>query len=183
LISKKGTFLTHPADTLIMNESIFSLATEMNRPDLREIGKSMIHGESNFVSYNTLNNNIKAWFYYMPLPANEWSLGIIFPEKELFADLHALFITLLALGLGGIILIFVVITIISKKITRPIEKLALASEEIGAGNFDTMLPSVKGHDEISQLTHSFELMKKELKNYIQNLEITTAAKNKIMGTL
>jgi len=183
LISKKGTFLTHPIDSLIMNESIFTLAEEYDRPDIRKIGQKMIKGETAFIEYKTLLDGKKAWLYYTRLPANDWSLGIVFPEEELFADLHSLFTTLLALAIGGIILIFLVITVISKQITRPIEKLALASEFIGLGNFDTKLPPIKTKDEIGMLTNSFELMIKELKSYILNLELTTAVKNKMESEL
>ncbi len=183
LISKKGTFLTHPIDSLIMNESIFALAEEYDRPDIRKIGQKMIKGETAFIEYKTLIDNKKAWLYYTRLPANDWSLAIVFPENELFADLHSLFTTLMALGIGGIILIFIVISVISKKITRPIEKLALASELIGLGNFDTKLPPTKSNDEIGMLTNSFEVMIKELKSYIKNLELTTAAKNKMESEL
>jgi len=183
LISKKGTFLTHPVDSLIMNESIFSLADETNNEKLRKIGKSMIAGETNFIKYNPFVGNEDAWLYYTESPSSGWSIGIIFPEDELFADLHSLFLTLLALAVGGLILIFFVITVISNRITRPIEVLAGISEDIGTGNFDVILPPIIYNDEIGRLTHSFEVMKEELKNYIRNLEEATAARNKIESEL
>ncbi len=183
LISKRGTFLTHPMDSLIMNESIFSLAEQFNRPDLRQLGKSMIGGETGFIKHKPLAGHGNDWLYYTGLPSSGWSLGIFFPEEELFADLHTLFITLMMLAIGGIILIFIVITVISKRITKPIEELAATSVKFGTGNFDIVLPPIKNNDEIGMLTNSFEMMRKELKNYMQNLEETTAAKNKIESEL
>jgi phosphoserine phosphatase RsbU/P len=184
LISGKGTFLSYPVDTMIMNESIFSLATLFGRPDLREIGQRMINGESDFIKYEMpRNNEKKARLFFTKLPSNDWSLGIIFPEEALFADLHSLFKTLLLLGIAGIVLVFFVITLISKQITRPLENLAVVSEDIGLGNFDAVLPPIRGKDEIGKLTHSFEVMKKELKSFIINLEVTTAAKNKMESEL
>ncbi len=183
LISKKGNFISHPADSLIMHQSIFSLATALNRPDLAEIGKKMTAGETAFIPYQTLNNNIKAWMYYMPFPSNDWSIGIIFPEKELYADIYQLYFLLFSLGLGGIVLVFVLITLIARQITRPLHILALASEDIGAGNFNTQLPPIAGKDEIGCLTIAFMRMQDELKTYIENLRATTAAKNKIESEL
>ena len=37
LISNTGTIITHPADSLIMDESIFSIAEQGNDPSLREL--------------------------------------------------------------------------------------------------------------------------------------------------
>jgi sigma-B regulation protein RsbU (phosphoserine phosphatase) len=124
-----------------------------------------------------------AWLYYTNLPSSDWSIAIVFPEKELLADLHYLFTTLVALAVGGILLIFIVITVISKRITRPIEKLAKVTANFGLGNFDVELPKIKRNDEIDQLTNSFEDMRRELKRYIKNLEETTAAKNRIESEL
>src|SRR5262245_6158745 len=46
VISETGRFITHPRDALIMRESIFSVAEELNRPDLRKVGRDMIHENS-----------------------------------------------------------------------------------------------------------------------------------------
>ena len=48
LISKNGTFVTHPLKDYIMNETIFSVAEERNDPSLRETGRKMIKGQSGF---------------------------------------------------------------------------------------------------------------------------------------
>ena len=50
LISGNGTLITHPIEDLVLNQTIFSLAEERNLPELREIGRDMIKGNSNFVS-------------------------------------------------------------------------------------------------------------------------------------
>jgi sigma-B regulation protein RsbU (phosphoserine phosphatase) len=183
LLSKRGTFLSHPDKSLIMNESIFSLADEYDDEALRNIGREMISGKSGFIRYNPIEMKGPAWMYYTTMPSSGWSIAIVFPEKELLSDLHFLFRTLIALIIGGILLIFIVITLVSSHITRPIEKLAKLTGRFGKGNFDINLPPVKYNDEIGQLTGSFDLMRKELKRYIKNLEETTAAKNRIESEL
>jgi len=183
LLSKEGTFLSHPDQSLIMNESIFTLAEKYNNIDLLEIGNEMVEGKSGFVRFRPLSLEGYSWLYYTHLPNSGWSIAIVFPEDELLADLHFLFLTLVALALGGIVLIFVVITVISNRITRPIEKLAKVSAKFGSGHFDVSLPKVKRNDEIGQLTDSFRLMREELKKYVANLKETTAAKNRIESEL
>ena len=56
LISKKGTLITHPRQDLVMNHTIFSLADKFNKPELHKLGKSMITGETNFISKKILSN-------------------------------------------------------------------------------------------------------------------------------
>ena len=183
LLSKQGTFLSFPDKSLIMNESIFSLADEYNNEELRRIGHEMINGKTGFVKFKPRELEDDAWLYYTHLPSSGWSIAIVFPEKELLADLHNLFMALVALALGGVILIFIVITVISNRITRPIEKLAEVTANFGLGNFDVKLPKVWHNDEIGQLTGSFDSMRLELKKYIKNLKETTAAKNRIESEL
>jgi len=48
LITNNGTIVTHPTDSLIMDESIFSLAEEAKDKQLRELGRNMIKGEVGF---------------------------------------------------------------------------------------------------------------------------------------
>jgi sigma-B regulation protein RsbU (phosphoserine phosphatase) len=183
LLSREGTFLSFPDQSMIMTESIFSLADKYNNDQLRRIGHEMVKGNSGFVRYKPIDMKGEAWVYYNHLPMSGWSIAIVYPEDELLADLHYLFVTLVALALGGILLIFIVITVISNRITRPIEKLAKVTANFGLGNFDVQLPQIRRNDEIGQLTGSFDVMRSELKKYIRNLEETTAAKNRIESEL
>ena len=48
LISRNGVIVSHPIKDFIMNETIFSIADERDSPDLRRIGRKMVHGESGF---------------------------------------------------------------------------------------------------------------------------------------
>lgn len=66
--------------------------------------------------------------------------------------------------------------IIIQNISKPINDLKLASEEIAKGNFDNKINS-QGDDEISSLARSFNLMSDSLKNAINDL-VTTEKKFK-----
>jgi len=179
LISGNGSIITHPEHDFIMNESIFSLAEEYNLPELRDIGRSMINGESDFVPYTPPDTKKPGFLYYTPLNSTGWSLGVVIPEDELMADLHSLHRALLSIGVMGIFLLIVSILLISSRIINPLRKLARISAEIGKGNLDVDLPVRKSRDEIACLNDSFRTMQTALKQYIENLKETTAAKEKI----
>ena len=50
LLSRNGVYVTHPNKRQIMNESIFTRAKEMDQPEMREVGRAMIKGESKLTS-------------------------------------------------------------------------------------------------------------------------------------
>ena len=79
LISKTGTLITHPRKDLVMNHTVFSLADKFNKPESHKLGRSMINGETNFISIKHLFTGEDGWLFYAPLPSNGWSRGVIFP--------------------------------------------------------------------------------------------------------
>ncbi len=183
LISQNGVFVTHPDKNLIMQESIFSIADSVGDMELGEIGKDMISGGEGFVSIKGYLTGKKSWLYYAHLPSVGWSIGIIFPEEELFADVSKLNREILIIGSAGVVFLFLIVVSISRTITRPLRILAKETTEIAKGNLDIALPLVGSRDEVGELSKSFENMRIALKEYIANLEETTAAKERIENEL
>ncbi|MBU1172285.1 MAG: SpoIIE family protein phosphatase [Proteobacteria bacterium] len=182
LLSRNGTIVTHPDTGMIMNETIFSLAESRNNPILRDIGRKMIHGDSGFIPY-TDTRGIKSWMYYAPILSAGWTLAVVFPEAELFAEVRSLTMMVGVMGLVGIMLLAAAVALISRSITAPLHALADATEVIAAGDFDAELPQVRSRDEVGKLTRSFIAMTIALKEYIRNLTETTAAKERIESEL
>ena len=56
-----------------------------------------------------------------------------------------------------------IISLVIRKMTKPIEKLAEATNEISAGNFDINI-DIKSNDEVGMLVEKFNSMARELKN-------------------
>src|SRR5258708_20771082 len=64
-------------------------------------------------------------------------------------------------GGGGIILAILLSSWAAALVTRPVEKLARAAHDVGAGNWNTRV-DIRGRDEVSQLADSFNRMTAEL---------------------
>lgn len=183
VISQNGVFVTHPDDRLIMKSSIFSVAEAHGDQRLRTLGRAMIHGEQAFVHVPDFSTGKDSWLYYAPLPANGWAVGVIFPVHELFADIEDLNRKVLFIGIAGFVFLLFAIALISGTITRPLRHLDRTASEIAQGNLDAELPLVSVNDEIGRLTRSFANMKVALKEHMNNLAATTAAKERIESEL
>ncbi len=183
LISKNGTFVTHPDEQIVMNETIFSVAEASEAPSLREIGRRMVKGKSGFIPVTSLVTKKKCWMVYAPLSSSGWSLGVLFPRDEMMADVSRLAHTVIILIISGFLFLLIVVVLIAGSITRPLSALVNATEEIATGNMEADLPPIKSMDEVGKLTHSFHSMKDSLKKYIEDLTNETAARERIESEL
>ncbi|MGD1023691.1 MAG: ATP-binding protein [Candidatus Sulfotelmatobacter sp.] len=67
----------------------------------------------------------------------------------------------LLVGAGGIVLAILLSSWAAARVTRPVEQLARAAQEVAAGNWNTRV-TVSGEDELAQLADSFNQMTAEL---------------------
>lgn len=95
-----------------------------------------------------------ALFMHTPIPEIQKTVG------ELFR------ITVLCLGIS-ILISFIFIYYLSKRITNPLKEMNEAAKVIAGGDFDKKL-SIKGKDEVAQLASSFNYMAQEL-NHLEEL--------------
>jgi phosphoserine phosphatase RsbU/P len=183
LISRNGKFLAHPDTEKIMRDSIFSLSEEAELPELRRIGKQMTGGAEGFSGFSDPDSGMSFLLYFAPVPATGWSVGVVIPENELYADISSLNHTVLLIGAGGFTLLFLVVVTISRSITRPLHSLVTATTEIAKGNLDVELPEIVVKDEVGKLSKSVDEMRLALKDYISNLTETTRARERIESEL
>lgn len=185
LLSKNGTFVTHPLKEFIMNETIFSVAESRGDKSLRSFGQKLIRGESTLMPYKikSIVSQKQAWITHIPIISNGWTLAIIFPEDELMEDITNLNKIVLILGITGIFLTSFAIFYIARSITKPLGELTLITEEIGKGNLDIDIPSARSGDEVARLSDAFRYMKTSLKEYISQLTDATAQRERMESEL
>ncbi|MBN1268415.1 MAG: SpoIIE family protein phosphatase [Kiritimatiellae bacterium] len=179
LISGNGTYISHPMREMIMNETLFSAAQRVNQPAMREVGRRMVRGETGFTHCVGLLTHKDAWLAYAPVPAAGWSIGLMFPKEELLAKVLSLSHVLTAVGLAGFAMLLAVALVIARSITAPLRQLEAATRTLSTGNLDAILPVIPGDDEVAHLSASFDTMRADLKHHIEELQRTTAAKERI----
>ncbi|MFH1846845.1 MAG: SpoIIE family protein phosphatase [Candidatus Omnitrophota bacterium] len=183
LISKKGTFVTHPEEDLVMDETIFSIAEKKDDQSISKIGRDMVKGETGFLPFQSLVSGKPCWISYMPLLSSGWSLAVLFPQDELMEDINRLNWTVFAIGFIGLLFLLGVIVFISSSITLPLRMLSGATNNIAKGNLDVDIPNIQTDDEVGHLARSFIYMRSALKEYIFELTKATAARERMESEL
>jgi sigma-B regulation protein RsbU (phosphoserine phosphatase) len=120
---------------------------------------------------------------YRPVRRAGWTLATLYPEEELLAGVSRMRVVQGSLGLVGLALLALVVVVLSRRLTQPLSALAASAATIARGDLDAPLPPVESRDEVGALARSFHHMRDSLKEYIRNLQETTAAKERLEGEL
>ena len=163
IVSDTGVFVACPDQKLIMRESLFSLAEEMDRPRLREIGRTMLRRKSGFEDIGSVLSGQPAFLAFARIPSTGWSLGAVCPKAELFAEVTRLHHRTLLLAVVGVILLLVVSVMVARSLARPLVRLADATEKVAHGDLDIDLSDIRRTDEVGQLAAGFTRMVEGLK--------------------
>ena len=137
------------------------------------------------IAFESTKINGKPYFISTKrIARTDWTLVIAQHRDHLvLLDGYALgFILLFCMGLGNLVL-FIFIGRSIRKSVKPLLFLSDSAQEVAHGNFDAPLPTFKHHDEIAQLRDSFGTMQQSLKQYVEELKISTAAKASIESEL
>lgn len=167
-----GTFVVHPDNKRIVNEKIQHFRKEVNDAD-HSFGFFSINdtkGEQFVI------DDERVIVCSQPVKYTGWTIAIVIPK----------FITdIIGYILGGFSIIFIVIGLLVvyffgrrsiKKVVKPLKQLSDTADEVAKGNFKTVLPELKSHDEIHHLRDSFAQMQQSLAQYVEDMQIATAQK-------
>lgn len=179
VLSGNGTLISFPYKDRIAQSTIFDFARKFNSPEAAQIGRNMLKGESGFFNLEIDALNINSFIYYMPIHDYNWSLAIVCDQNDMFKGMDILSRYLIIIAFIGFIVLFILVAYTAGTITRPLRKLASAAYAIGKGNLNYEIQKTSSNDEVGVLTNVFSGMKESLKEHIEILTETTAAKEGI----
>ncbi len=122
-------------------------------------------------------------FVFTTVPSTGWLVGIAFPKSELGGFFRRYLWVIIASMVKDMLLMCGVIALASQRTTHPLRSLITSTEEIAQGRLDTVLPAIPQHDEVGRLGKAFRHMQHSLQTYIHELQVTTAAKQKMESEL
>ncbi len=181
LISSNGMIVAHPSDSLAMNYTIFDLANRFDRDDLRQIGRYAISGQSGFERIRRDDENTDSWVAYRPLPSNHWSLVVVVPHREVFADLRYLTIIFTLASVLAFLILAGTIWYRTRALYQPLAELVDAIKNAGEGDLQPSPVIEADTYEIRVIAENFEKMKSSLTSHINNLQLVTEEKNRILA--
>jgi sigma-B regulation protein RsbU (phosphoserine phosphatase) len=167
ILSQSGTIVSHPRESLVMSESIFSLAEWYGLPELAELGREMIAGKFRVRRIPDFETGQPKWAVPVPVPSTGWSLAAIIPEERVLAPVNGRVNRQMCLLLAGLGVIILVVLVMSGWITRPLARLAAATREVARGNLDVRVTDIRSRDEIRQFADTFNRMLADLKSNVE----------------
>ena len=181
LISRNGSYLTHPDASKIMNETLFSDAFGNQVPDLASVGYEMQAGKSGTKNIQFRDGPVYA--FYTTIANTGWSVCNICSPSVILGKLDTLSYKIIFLFLAGILILFVINNAIIRRVVAPLKAFSLSARDIATGRFNVKLYDVRSNDEIKDLHDSLEYMQHSLSTYITELKQTTAAKERFESEL
>lgn len=119
---------------------------------------------------------------YMPVPGSLWAVVILVPHHVRMAlalNIAAPLLILLAV-LTGILTLAITLTI--NQLTRPLNLLARAAEEVARGNLERSVP-IAGDDEIARVGEAVERMRVSLRDRLEDLSLLLQVAQQVSATL
>ncbi len=154
MVDQLGRNIAHPRfDPYRYNLNNYS------EPSLKDLVIEMMSGSSQWKTYSFEGEEKVAAF--APIPNMNWSLAVSIPVGESQQEVRA--IQMQVIQVVGITLILTALGVIvlSYYLLRPIRNLVTATNRISEGDLQQEIP-IQSHDELGDLTHSFNRMVKNL---------------------
>ena len=134
ILSDKGKLLVSPDSNVVIDQEVFHL-TDSLKPTLTINGKkAFTSDEKNFPLTTSFNK--KEDICIAPLFNRQWYFVKAFPVRQSIKELRTIYFITLLSGLLGFTIIWFIIMMISRKITRPLTELSTASRLIRKGNYN-----------------------------------------------
>lgn len=181
LSNKTGKYVSHINKDMVLATNYKVRAKLIDCPELTDIGNKMITGKSGAMRTKIEGQDVLLCF--STLKRTGWSICSVNRYSDIMADLGSTTLYIFVILVVGLVMLSICIRQLVKYTARPIRKLTEAAYQIARGNFSAELPEVETKDDLKQLHDAFANMQRSLKEHIEELKITTIAKERIESEL
>jgi sigma-B regulation protein RsbU (phosphoserine phosphatase) len=175
LLSPEGRILGCPDKSKIMNTKLERLNPEL--------AAALMPGSEGFIAATDPLQKRPVRVAYSPVPAANFMLALVYPEREVFADANRLLNYLIIIGVIGLLFLFTVLWLVARSVSEPVAELASAARKIADGDLVQRLESRSNIDEVKELSSAFEKMTRDLRMRMEELRYTTTLKERMAGEL
>ena len=181
MVSRNASYIVHPNRELILNETIFSSTYGDTSESLKKLQSDILNGVPGQVLRDMGGD--KYFVFYSPVETTQWTVAIVCPRSELYADIMLLRGILIILGIIALLLMIALSYNGIRKVVAPVEEFSDVAKKIAQGDFTAELPQIRSKDELRELRDSFEYLQQSLVQYIDELKSTTANKERLESEL
>lgn len=175
LISPQGTILSSPDKSKIMKVDLGDA-----NPTLAE---AMMPGSEGFIHTDDPLYPRSAWVAYTSVQTAGFTLALVYPADEVFADAYRLLRDLIITSVVAILALFVILVFVARSVSRPVTRLAHAARKIADGDMGQRLDERSNITEVRELSLAFEKMVRDLRMRMEELRYTTTLKQRMEGEL
>jgi methyl-accepting chemotaxis protein len=183
MINAKGTVICHPNTDLVYNQFNVIEAVKEDT-SLRPL--------AHFVE-NILNNNHEIAEYsfdgkiligaYAKVPDTDWLLIGTVEKAEFFFEINQMLIkTLIIAGGAAVVAVFILISVLSFTLIRPIKVIVVAAISLAELKFDIDIPRNR-KDEIGDVQRAFHTIRDELQKTITDINNEHLGQKNVSGNL
>ena len=170
-------FMTDSTGTLLVHPDTKRLVVENMHPYINDYNKSWGYiSVADSREEEKVVEGVKTLLCRQVVKYTNWNICLVMP---LF------FIDVVGYAIAGVAIMFILLGMLVvyffgrrsiKKAVNPLQQLSETADEVAKGNFNTVLPALKSHDEIHHLRDSFAQMQQSLTRYVEDLRSATAQK-------
>ena len=169
LLGRNGELIVFP-DSVFLNKNAFELSAQLDNNAEHDAIHAMMSGETGYRSVTMEGED--CYVFYKPFERTEttgrargelgWSIGIIYPEGDIFGDYHRLQNMVFIIAIIGLLLLLVSCCLFIHKQFLPLRELARSAHRIAEGSYDEPIPDTRHQDEVGSLQKHFRQMQKSL---------------------
>ncbi|MCH7924584.1 MAG: HAMP domain-containing protein [Planctomycetes bacterium] len=157
-----GKLISHPNPDYIMKETVASIR-DKGEPEWSQLLDQTETGKSGDARVLRFDGPEPYWMSYATIFSPKWRYAAAIPESQALRPLREVLRSQFLFGLLGLVLVVCIVLVVSYRLTKPIERIALAVQEVGKGNLDTQVAGVQTGDELDDLARVFNLMIRQLR--------------------
>ena len=170
-------FMTDSTGTILVHPDTKRLVVENMQPYINDDNKNWGYlSVADSREEEKVVEGVKTLLCRQVVKYTNWNICLVMP---------ILFIDVVGYAIAGIAIMFILLGLLVvyffgrrsiKKVVNPLQQLSETADEVAKGNFKTVLPPLKSHDEIHHLRDSFAKMQQSLTQYVEDLQTATAQK-------
>ncbi|SEW00193.1 methyl-accepting chemotaxis protein [Prevotella aff. ruminicola Tc2-24] len=187
LLASNGSYIVHPDPEKLLHQTVFSQMDQGADPSVLKVGKAMVAGESGFKPFYM--DDQKWYIFFKPFKCLEvpgralenlhWSIGVVYPEEDIFGEYNRLLYYVVAIAIIGLLLFFVLCRTVLHRQLLPLNMLTRSTQRITDGNYDEVIPDTTREDEVGQLQDHFKKMQRSLVTHVSELkELSTTLRER-----